>query len=233
MRTLLFLTGLFTSSALLAAPPPARKPAPAKSAAARPLASAPLPARVRVAMTTSEGPIVLELDAEHAPLTVANFLKYVAVRRYDGTEFYRAMKYGAQEEARAGLIQGRARWDGRAIIPPVKHEPTTLSGIKHLDGTISMARGAVDTATSDFFITLGPMPALDADPSQAGDNLGYAAFGRVVEGMDVVRRIHALPIDMNKGDGIMKGQILATPVKIITTRRLPPPATPPLPAKPQ
>lgn len=231
MRTLLFLTGLFTSSALLAAPPPARKPAPAKSAAARPLASAPLPARVRVAMTTSEGPIVLELDAEHAPLTVANFLKYVAVRRYDGTEFYRAMKYGAQEEARAGLIQGRARWDGRAIIPPVKHEPTTLSGIKHLDGTISMARGAVDTATSDFFITLGPMPALDADPSQAGDNLGYAAFGRVVEGMDVVRRIHALPIDMNKGDGIMKGQILATPVKIITTRRMPTPVQP-MPGKP-
>jgi peptidyl-prolyl cis-trans isomerase A (cyclophilin A) len=215
---------LLSSALLLAAGPPPRK-----AAQARPAAVQPLPARVLVSMQTSEGSILLELDAEHAPLSVANFLKYVAVRRFDGTEIYRAMKYGAQEEARAGLIQGRARWDGRAIIPPVKHEPTTQTGLKHLDGTISFARGAVDTATSDFFITLGPMPALDADPQAAGDNLGYAAFGRVVEGMDVVRKIHALPISAAAGEGIMKGQILDKPVRIITTRRLPSPAAKPAP----
>lgn len=216
---------LVVSLGLIAAAPPPRKAAPV-----RPAAVQPLPARVLVSMQTSEGPILLELDAEHAPMSVVNFLKYVAVRRYDGTEIYRAMKYGSQDEARAGLIQGRARWDGRAIIPPVKHEPTTKTGLKHVDGAISFARGAVDTATSDFFITLGTMPALDADSAAAGDNQGYAVFGRVIDGMDVVRKIHALPISATAGEGIMKGQILDKPVRILTTRRLPaPPAPKPAP----
>jgi peptidyl-prolyl cis-trans isomerase A (cyclophilin A) len=144
------------------------------------------------------------------------------------------MAWGSQEQGRAGLIQGKARWDGRNIIPPVKHEPTSQTGILHLDGTLSMARGAPGSATSDFFITVGPMPSLDADPKAPGDNLGYAAFGRVVEGMDVIRTIHAGRIDPAVGQGFMKGQILAQPVRIVSVRRvaLPPqpkPAAPPAP----
>lgn len=208
--------------AVLAAPAQSAAP-PRKAPAAAPK---PLPAQVRVQLLTSAGPILLELEREKAPLTVANFLKYVDAGRLTGAEIYRAMKYGPQEESRTGLIQGKARWDGRNIIPPVKHEPTTQTGLLHVDGTISMARGALDTATSDFFIVLGAMPALDAQPMQGGDNQGFAAFGRVVEGMDIVRKIHAASISATKGEGVMKGQILEAPVKILSGKRVPLPPKP-------
>lgn len=223
MKALLLLPLLLASAAADAAPPP-------RKAAARPAAaSQPLPARVRLAMQTSAGTITLELNGEKAPLTVANFLKYVDAGRMNGTELYRAMAWGEQDKGRAGLVQGRARWDGRKIIPPVKHEPTTLTGLTHSDGAISMARGAVDSATSDFFIVLGGMPVLDADPKapdpkSQGDNQGFAVFGKVVEGMDVLRAIHAMPISPTAGEGAMKGQILAAPVKILSTKRVPLPA---------
>lgn len=212
MKTAFLIPLLLLPATAHAAPPP-KKPAPR-------VAPQPLPAKVRLSVMTSMGPFVLELDREHAPLTTANFLKYVDAGLFTGAEFYRAMKSGAQDEGAAGLIQGKARWDGKRIFPPVKHEPTTLTGIKHLDATISMARGAIDTATSSFFITLGPMPALDADPAQAGDNQGFAAFGRVVEGMDVIRKIHAAPVSATLGEGYMKGQMLAPVVKIVSARRV-------------
>ena len=83
--------------------------------------------------------------------------------------------------------------DPGKLLPPIAHESTLMTGFRHVDGTISMARDAVDTATADFFICIGPAPYLDADPNRPGDNAGYAAFGQVVEGMDVVRGILALP----------------------------------------
>lgn len=174
----------------------------------------PGPAPVRVSLQTSAGPILLELDAEHAPLTTANFLRYVDQKRYDGSIIYRAMKMTG-----AGLIQGGIR-DPRKWLPPVAHEPTTQTGLKHVEGVISMARGAPGTATTDFFIMTGPMPSLDARPDQPGDNLGFAAFGRVVEGMETVRRILDSPVSPTLGQGSMKGQMLEPTIQIVTARRV-------------
>lgn len=180
-----------------------------------PVATAPDPAAsVRVVLTTSEGPITLELD-RRAPVTTANFLRYLDAKRLDGITFYRAMNLGPD----SGLIQGGVR-DAARLYPPIAHEPTSTTGIKHLDGTISLARAAPGSARADFFITVGAMPSLDADPAQPGDNLGFAAFGRVVEGMDVVRRILAAPTSPTKGEGVMRGQMLAAPVRIVSARKV-------------
>ena len=178
---------------------------------------APRPATVRVNLLTSEGPILLELEKERAPLTTANFLRYVDQKRLDGTSFYRAMKLS--DAPLFGLIQGGVRGDPKRSLPPVAHEPTSRTGLSHTDATISMARGAPGSATGDFFITIGALTSLDADPKQPGDNLGFAAFGRVIGGLDVVHRILGLPTSPTAGEGAMKGQMLAAPVRIITARR--------------
>jgi peptidyl-prolyl cis-trans isomerase A (cyclophilin A) len=177
---------------------------------------------VRITMTTSLGPIVLELEAERAPLTTANFLRYVDQRRLDGTSFYRAMDLGRGY----GLVQGGPRNEARRVLPPVAHEPTTQTGLSHTDGAISLARAAPGSATADFFITVGDLVSLDAQPSQAGDNAGFAVFGHVVEGMDVVRQIMAAPTDANAGEGVMRGQMIAAPVRIVSVRRTPAAPTP-------
>lgn len=178
-------------------------------------ADAPKPATVRVTLTTGEGPIVLELEKDRAPVTTANFLRYVNEKRFDGATFYRAMKLGEGY----GLIQGGVRGDPKRVLPKIKHEPTTQTGLSHVDGVISMARGAPGSADGDFFITIGPLTSLDADPTKPGDNLGFAAFGRVVEGMDVVKRIVEAPTSPTEGVGVMKGQMIAAPVRIVSARR--------------
>jgi peptidyl-prolyl cis-trans isomerase A (cyclophilin A) len=183
---------------------------------APPSSPASAPATVSIVMTTSEGPITLALEKERAPLTTANFLRYVDQKRLDGVTFYRAMKLGAE----AGLIQGGPQGDPKRILKPVLHEPTTTTGLSHVDGTISLARFAPGTATADFFITVGPVLSLDANPAAAGDRAGFAAFGHVVEGMDVVKRILAAPTSATAGVGVMKGQMIAAPVKILTVRRV-------------
>lgn len=187
--------------------------------AALPAAAQQLPDnRPRVVLETSQGRIVLALEAEKAPATVANFLRYVENRRYDGGVFYRAMRDATVADW--GLIQGgQARNDGRRF-PPVIHEPTTLTGLKNRAGAISMARGALNSATSDFFILIADMPGLDADPSQPGDNFGFAPFGEVVEGMDIVRNIHQLPTSDQAEVEAMRGQMLAEPVRITSMRKL-------------
>lgn len=187
------------------------------SAPAAPSIEAPRPATVRVNLRTSEGLIGLELEKERAPATVANFLRYIDQKRLDGTTFYRAMK--VTPDGAYGLIQGGAKGDPKRVLPPVTHEPTTKTGLSHVDGAISMARGAPGSATGDFFISIGELKSLDADPTQPGDNLGFAVFGRVVEGMDVVRRIMGLPTSPTAGEGAMKGQMLAAPVRIVSARR--------------
>lgn len=172
---------------------------------------------VRVAITTSEGPIVLALEKERAPITTANFLRYVDQKRLDGTAFYRAMKLS--DDGSYGLIQGGTQGNPKKVLPKIAHEPTTKTGLAHTDGAISMARGAPGSADGDFFITIGALDSLNADPSKAGDNLGFAVFGRVVEGMDTVRKIMNAPTSPTLGAGVMKGQMIAAPVRILTARR--------------
>lgn len=193
-------------------------PVAAQQAPVAPAASvtAPTPATlVRVVLTTALGPITLALDKTHAPITTANFLRYVDAKRLDGIDFYRAMKLALDN----GLIQGGVR-DGKLLYPPIALEPTSRTGLKHVDGTISMARAAPDSARADFFIIVGPMPSLDSQPDQPGDNAGFAAFGQVVEGMEIVRQILAAPTSPTEGDGPMKGQMLAPKIRILTARRV-------------
>jgi peptidyl-prolyl cis-trans isomerase A (cyclophilin A) len=160
---------------------------------------------VKVALDTEKGRIVLALDRGRAPVTTANFLKYVESGKLNGESFYRAMPYGA-----GGLIQGGVTSDARKLLPPIAHESPATTGIKHVAGTISMASLAPGTARSDFFILTIDVPAFD-------DN--FAAFGRVVEGMDVVKAILASPVSPTKGEGSMKGQMLEPAVKIRTAKR--------------
>lgn len=183
---------------------------------------------VRVALTTALGTIVLELDGKRAPITTANFLRYVDQKRLDGTVFYRAMKLGFGGPDPHGLIQGGTQNDPRRILKPIAHEPTNVTGIFHKVGTISMARWEPGTATCDFSILLSDMPALDANPGVTGDTAGYAAFGHVVEGMDVVRKIHAAPTSASRGEGVMRGQMIEAPIRIVTARRAPTPVIAPV-----
>lgn len=174
---------------------------------------------VRVALTTAEGVIVLELYPDKAPITVANFLRYVDAKKYDGAEFYRASRPPGATDADYGLLQGGIRNPDVPQFAPIAHEPTTKTGLSHTDGTIALGRFAPGTAKSDFFICVGDQSYLDANPEASGDNLGFAAFGKVVEGMEVVKKILALPVDPTKGAGAMKGEILKAPVRIVTARR--------------
>ncbi len=176
--------------------------------------AAPKPAVVHVTLTTAEGPIVLELEKERAPVTTANFLRYVDGKRFDGTTFYRAVKV----QDGYGLLQGGARNDPKRVFPNIAHEPTTRTGLSHTDGAISMARAAPGTASGDFFIVVGGFPTMDADPKQPGDNQGFAVFGHVTQGMDIVRHILAEPTG-DTGPAIMKGQMLVAPVKILSAKR--------------
>ncbi|WP_420139193.1 peptidylprolyl isomerase [Sphingomonas sp.] len=207
LRRIAFLLCLLAAPALaqLPAPEPATAPAPATK-----------PATARVAIETTAGTITVELETERAPITSANFLRYVDQKRYDGTSFYRADPVAPN----FGLIQGGASNDPKRVLKPIPHEPTTKTGLSNTDGAISMARGAPGTATSDFFIIIGDMSALDAKPDQPGDNQGFAAFGHVVEGMDVVHKILASPTSPTAGEGIMKGQMLEPKITILSARRV-------------
>ncbi|MET4897456.1 peptidylprolyl isomerase [Sphingomonadaceae bacterium jetA1] len=203
---------LFLAQAV-AAPLPAVSPATPPTISAAP-AEAPRPVLVRVAMETNAGPIVLDLDRTHAPITTANFLRYVDQHRLDGVTFYRSVRVAPD----FGFVQFGIQNEPKRILPPIAHEPTTKTGLRHRDGTISIARLAPGTARGDFTIMVGDQPSLDADPSKPGDNLGYAAFGQVVEGMDVIHRILDAPTDPAKGP--FKGEMLAAPVKILSAKRI-------------
>jgi peptidyl-prolyl cis-trans isomerase A (cyclophilin A) len=188
-------------------------PALAQTPAATPAPAAP----VRVALKTGEGLIVLELYLDKAPITAGNFLHYIDTKRYDGATIYRASHAPTAPEI--GLVQGGLQNDPAKIYKPVAHESTLKTGLRHKDGTISLARRAQGSATSDFFICVGDASYLDADPSQPGDNAGFAAFGQVVEGMEVVRKILTLPTSPTAGSPEMKGEILQPPLPILTARR--------------
>lgn len=178
-------------------------------------------ATAQVVIETNMGDITLALESERAPVTTRNFLRYAAEDRFDGTVFYRAMRLDWGEQPN-GLIQGGTQMHPDRILEPIAHEPTSETGLKHVAGTISMARYDPGTATGDFSILLSDQPSLDAQPNSDNPDLkpGFAAFGHVTGGMDVVRAIFDAPIDPEKGEGIMKGQMLAEPVEIIDVRLL-------------
>ena len=169
-------------------------------------------------MQTGAGLIRLRLFARAAPLTTANFLRYVDRRRLDGASFYRAAR--SKTEPGVGLIEGGLQNDPARLLPPVAHEPTTQTGLSHGDGVLSLARDAPGTATADFFICCGPATYLDAHPERPGDNLGYAAFGQVSEGMEVVRAILAGSTAAPARNPVMQGQMLDAPVPILRVRRV-------------
>ena len=175
--------------------------------------AAPVP---RVAIQTGEGTIVVALEPVRAPITTANFLHYVDTHRFDGKTFYRAAR--AKSNPKVGLVQGGLDHDLPKSFFPIAHEPTSRTGLHHVDGTLSMARNEVGSAMGDFFITIGPAPGLDAAPNYPG----YAAFGHVVSGMDVVRRILAKPTFPGGLTIQTLGQTIRRPVRIISTRRLGP-----------
>jgi len=200
----------FIAAALLAAAsaPALSQPAPATSGPAE---------EIPVAIETSAGRIVVALDKTHAPVTTANFLHYVDTHRFDGETFYRAMHQPGGKET-DGLIQGGVRSSSLKLYPPIKHEPTSETGLHNVAGAISMANGGPGTARADFFILASDMPSLDATASDPG----FAVFGHVTEGMDVVQKILASPVSPTAGEGPMKGQMLDPPIKIIKAERVKP-----------
>jgi peptidyl-prolyl cis-trans isomerase A (cyclophilin A) len=175
---------------------------------------APLP---RVVMETSAGRIVIEVNDRQAPITGGNFLRYVDEHRFDGTSFYRAVRAAPD----LGLVQGGTNNDPARTLPPIAHEPTTVTGLSHVDGAVSMARYDAGTATGDFFVSVGSTPSYDAGRPYSIDEHGFAVFGRVVEGMDVVRGILVAPTSPTEGDGFMRGQMLEPRITIVSARREP------------
>ena len=202
-----------TSGALAAAPSRKRR-----TPAAPP---PPIGDEERVEIVTELGTIVALIDVKRAPVTGTNFIRYVDQKRLDGTTFYRAMRLAWGEQPN-GLVQAGTRGDPRRTLPPIAHEPTSLTGIRHKAGTLSMARFAPGTATGDFSIMVSDQPGLDADPAASDAELqaGYAAFGQVVSGMEVVRLIFDAPVSLTTGEGALRGQMLAKPVRILTARRI-------------
>ena len=178
---------------------------------------APAAEEIPVTIDTSAGRIVVALDKTHAPITTANFLHYVDTHRFDGETFYRAMHQPGGKET-DGLIQGGIRSSALKLYPPIRHERTTETGLHNVAGAISMANAGPGTARADFFILASDMPALDATATDPG----FAAFGHVTEGIDVVQKILASPVSPAKGEGAMKGQMLDPPVKIIRMERVAP-----------
>lgn len=193
-----------------------RKPAPRPAPPPAPLGDV-----VRIEIVTELGTITAELFHKQAPITVKNIMRYVEARRYDGTSFYRAMKLDWGEQPN-GLIQMGIR-DATKLFPPIPHEPTSQTGTRHKAGTLSLARNAPGTARADFSILMSDLSSYDADPASDNPELraGYTAFGQVVSGMDVALKIFAAPRSGTEGQGVMKGQMLGPPIKVLRVRRLP------------
>jgi peptidyl-prolyl cis-trans isomerase A (cyclophilin A) len=173
---------------------------------------------VAVAIKTPKGVITADLYAGKAPITVKNFLRYVDARRLDGASFYRASHVPNAPDH--GLVEGGLRGAPSKIFKPIAHESTAKTGLTHKDGTLSMARLQPGTATADFFVVVGDQPGFDADPTGQGDKDGFAAFGQVTGGMDVVHAIFEQKVSATAGVGAMKGEMLSPPVPMLSVRRV-------------
>jgi peptidyl-prolyl cis-trans isomerase A (cyclophilin A) len=162
-----------------------------------------------ITMKTSVGKIVCEIDTVHAPVTALNFLKNIELKTYKDAVFYRVVRLDNQplSNIKIEVIQGGLFFDEKIDSQkPIPHETTKATGLKHLDGTLSMARNQPGTASTEFFICIGDQPSLDFGGMRNPDGQGFAAFGKVINGMDVVRKIQ-LQKDTS--------QYLVEPVKIL------------------
>jgi peptidyl-prolyl cis-trans isomerase A (cyclophilin A) len=166
-----------------------------------------------VAITTELGTIEVSLERTKAPVTTANFLRYIQLGAYTGGRFHRTVTRSnqPQNQVKIEVIQGGSAREEKGL-QPIPLERTRDTGLHHQNGTISMARGTPNSATSDFFICIGDQPELDFGGKRNPDGQGFAAFGKVVKGMEIVRRIQARPAI---------GQALTPPVKILEMRPLP------------
>jgi peptidyl-prolyl cis-trans isomerase A (cyclophilin A) len=170
---------------------------------------------VHLIISTEKGDIEITVDSARAPITASNFLRYVAARHYDGGEFHRTVRLQPDNQpgntVKIEVIQARGRRDEqRSRFAPIPLERTSVTGLRHGNGTLSMARGGPDTATAEFFICIGDQPSLDFGGARNADGQGFAAFGRVVAGMDVVRAIQGAAAQQ---------QTLTPPVRILSVTR--------------
>lgn len=169
----------------------------------------------RVLIQTELGDIEVEVDAKRAPVTAENFLKYVDAEHYDGGRFHRTVKLNPDNQPnnkiKIEVIQAGVNPEKeKQSFPPIKLERASVTGLKHKNGVVSMARFGPDTAVSDFFICVGDQPELDFGGRRNPDGQGFAAFGRVVKGMEVVRKIHQAPVEEQR---------LTPTIKIIAVKR--------------
>jgi peptidyl-prolyl cis-trans isomerase A (cyclophilin A) len=169
--------------------------------------------RETIIIRTEFGDIYARLDLKNAPITSINFLRYVDSNMFDNTCFYRVVRLDNQphDSIRIEVIQGGRYENEDNGFEPIAHETTEMTGIKHRDGTISMARNGPGTATSEFFICVGDQPELDFGGKRNPDGQGFAAFGKIVKGMDVVNKIHSINAE---------GQYLQKPVIILEITRV-------------
>lgn len=178
----------------------------------------------KVKISTTKGNIIVELYADKAPLTVANFLRYVDEKRYDGAKFYRVVRMDNQATSpvKIEVIQGGLQNDSTKMLPPIPQETTNKTGILHVDGAISMARGTPESGASEFFICINAQPDLDFGGKRNPDGQGFAAFGKVVKGIEVVKKIQQ---GVTGQDGPTNAysnpmQLLKEPVIIKSARRV-------------
>jgi len=171
----------------------------------------------KLLMETDKGNIKIQLDSKRAPVTCENFMKYVDEKKYEGAVFYRVVRLDNQPDKKVKIevIQGGVKDDTTKNLPPIFHETTKITNLKHLDGTLSMARNGPGTASSEFFICINKQPELDFGGKRNPDGQGFAAFGQVISGMDVVRKIQVG--DTGSGNA---SQTLKEPVKIIRISRI-------------
>ncbi|VAV98073.1 Peptidyl-prolyl cis-trans isomerase PpiA precursor [hydrothermal vent metagenome] len=180
---------------------------------------------IRVVMETSAGNIELELYADAAPVTVGNFLKYVDSKYYDNGKFYRVVRMDnqAQNKIKIEVIQGgRGMKTSQNSFAPIRHETTMETGILHKDGVISMARDKPGSATSEFFICINDQPALDFGGKRQPDGQGFAAFGKVISGMNIIRKIQMVKTDQPVANILefTSGQMITDPVDIYHINRI-------------
>ncbi len=168
-----------------------------------------------VLMRTNYGDIKAELYLDKAPVTAGNFLRYVKENRYEDAVFYRVVRADNQpnNKVKIAVLQGGLFEDSNhpAKLPPIRHETTKETGLHHTNGTLSMARWTPGTADSDFSICVGDQPELDFGGKRNPDGQGFAAFGQVIEGMDVVRKIHQLPAE----EQTLKPVVKITEIKLV------------------
>jgi cyclophilin family peptidyl-prolyl cis-trans isomerase/predicted MFS family arabinose efflux permease len=174
----------------------------------------------RVRLSTVLGDIILDIQADEAPNTAAAFLKAVDEGRYSGARFVRAVRSAEDpHEVPVDLVQAVA-CDGEALVEPVEHEPTSTTGLSHLDGAVSLPRAAPGTGNAaSFFVAIGNQPECDFGGRRQPDGQGFAVFGRVSEGLDLVRKIHTMQTDKPSSESSFDGQLLTTPVSILGAYR--------------